>query len=237
MTWGPRSPQQAVCEVLSLTPSPSSFPGWSFSMGSAYQFHSWRVFVIVCALPCVSSVVALTFMPESPRFLLEVTLILINTQRSHRHWDGFLSILGEYIGLFKRDLFPSCYGTMEGLVLWRPASSNHVKKLPRGQKALMFLLQQVIPLNEDDMGYCFRNEIYNPKVLFLVRGASFQLRCSRISVWSVCSSRMNQSAFALLHLICSTNSILEDEGVCMFHLLALYCLLIFLRLENMMKPG
>ncbi|XP_029442079.1 synaptic vesicle glycoprotein 2C [Rhinatrema bivittatum] len=46
--------------------------GWSFSMGSAYQFHSWRVFVIVCAFPCVSAVVALTFMPESPRFLLEV---------------------------------------------------------------------------------------------------------------------------------------------------------------------
>ncbi|XP_059830505.1 synaptic vesicle glycoprotein 2Ca isoform X6 [Hypanus sabinus] len=46
--------------------------GWSFSMGSAYQFHSWRVFVVVCALPCVSSVVALTFMPESPRYLLEV---------------------------------------------------------------------------------------------------------------------------------------------------------------------
>uniref|UniRef100_A0A3P8S1K2 Synaptic vesicle glycoprotein 2C n=1 Tax=Amphiprion percula TaxID=161767 RepID=A0A3P8S1K2_AMPPE len=43
-----------------------------FSMGSAYQFHSWRVFVVVCALPCVSAVVALTFMPESPRFYLEV---------------------------------------------------------------------------------------------------------------------------------------------------------------------
>lgn len=41
-------------------------------MGSAYQFHSWRVFVVVCALPCVCSVVALTFMPESPRFYLEV---------------------------------------------------------------------------------------------------------------------------------------------------------------------
>lgn len=41
-------------------------------MGSAYQFHSWRVFVVVCALPCVSAVVALTFMPESPRFYLEV---------------------------------------------------------------------------------------------------------------------------------------------------------------------
>ncbi|XP_028661529.2 synaptic vesicle glycoprotein 2Ca [Erpetoichthys calabaricus] len=46
--------------------------GWSFSMGSAYQFHSWRVFVIVCALPCVGAVVALTFMPESPRYFLEV---------------------------------------------------------------------------------------------------------------------------------------------------------------------
>lgn len=46
--------------------------GWSFSMGSAYQFHSWRVFVVVCALPCVSAVLALTFMPESPRFFLQM---------------------------------------------------------------------------------------------------------------------------------------------------------------------
>ncbi|XP_026870871.2 synaptic vesicle glycoprotein 2Ca [Electrophorus electricus] len=46
--------------------------GWSFSMASAYHFHRWRVFVVVCALPCVFSVVALTFMPESPRFYLEV---------------------------------------------------------------------------------------------------------------------------------------------------------------------
>uniref|UniRef100_A0A8C1Y0C2 Synaptic vesicle glycoprotein 2C n=1 Tax=Cyprinus carpio TaxID=7962 RepID=A0A8C1Y0C2_CYPCA len=51
--------------------------GWSFSMGSAYQFHSWRVFVVVCALPCVSAVVALTFMPESPRFYLEVTSVFV----------------------------------------------------------------------------------------------------------------------------------------------------------------
>ena len=66
-------------------PSHLPFPGWSFSMGSAYQFHSWRVFVIVCALPCASSVVALTFMPESPRFLLEVMFIITNTQGSQRH--------------------------------------------------------------------------------------------------------------------------------------------------------
>ncbi|AWP15619.1 putative synaptic vesicle glycoprotein 2A [Scophthalmus maximus] len=45
--------------------------GWSFQMGSAYQFHSWRVFVMVCALPSVAAISALTTMPESPRFYLE----------------------------------------------------------------------------------------------------------------------------------------------------------------------
>lgn len=42
-------------------------------MGTHYHYHSWRVFVIVCALPCTVSLVALRFMPESPRFLLEVS--------------------------------------------------------------------------------------------------------------------------------------------------------------------
>lgn len=42
-------------------------------MGSAYQFHSWRVFVLVCAFPSVFAIGALTTMPESPRFFLEVT--------------------------------------------------------------------------------------------------------------------------------------------------------------------
>ncbi|XP_032089754.1 synaptic vesicle glycoprotein 2A [Thamnophis elegans] len=45
--------------------------GWSFQMGSAYQFHSWRVFVLVCAFPSVFAIGALTSMPESPRFFLE----------------------------------------------------------------------------------------------------------------------------------------------------------------------
>lgn len=48
--------------------------GWSFQMGSAYQFHSWRVFVLVCAFPSVAAISALTTMPESPRFYLEVSL-------------------------------------------------------------------------------------------------------------------------------------------------------------------
>lgn len=41
-------------------------------MGTEFQFHSWRVFVLVAALPAIASLVGLTFMPESPRFLLEV---------------------------------------------------------------------------------------------------------------------------------------------------------------------
>ncbi|KAG7273197.1 hypothetical protein CRUP_018001 [Coryphaenoides rupestris] len=49
--------------------------GWGFSMGSEFQFHSWRVFVLVAALPAITSLVGLMFMPESPRFLLEVTHI------------------------------------------------------------------------------------------------------------------------------------------------------------------
>lgn len=59
-----------------LTSLLASFPhvGWSFQMGSAYQFHSWRVFVLVCAFPSVAAISALTTMPESPRFYLEVSL-------------------------------------------------------------------------------------------------------------------------------------------------------------------
>uniref|UniRef100_A0A665WFV5 Synaptic vesicle glycoprotein 2B-like n=1 Tax=Echeneis naucrates TaxID=173247 RepID=A0A665WFV5_ECHNA len=45
--------------------------GWGFSMGTDIQFHSWRVFVLVASLPAITSLVGLTFMPESPRFLLE----------------------------------------------------------------------------------------------------------------------------------------------------------------------
>lgn len=59
------------CKALfSITPPRRS--GWSFQMGSAYQFHSWRVFVLVCAFPSVFAIGALTTMPESPRFFLEV---------------------------------------------------------------------------------------------------------------------------------------------------------------------
>ncbi|XP_044518406.1 synaptic vesicle glycoprotein 2B isoform X4 [Gracilinanus agilis] len=57
---------------MCLSSSNKGMLGWGFSMGTNYHFHSWRVFVIVCALPCMASMVALKFMPESPRFLLEM---------------------------------------------------------------------------------------------------------------------------------------------------------------------
>lgn len=53
-------------------------------MGSAYQFHSWRVFVLVCAFPSVFAIGALTTQPESPRFFLEVNGLL----RGWRGWGG-----------------------------------------------------------------------------------------------------------------------------------------------------
>lgn len=49
------------------------FAGWGLSMGTEFQFHSWRIFVLVAVLPAVASLIGLLFMPESPRFLLEVS--------------------------------------------------------------------------------------------------------------------------------------------------------------------
>ncbi|XP_037367340.1 synaptic vesicle glycoprotein 2B isoform X4 [Talpa occidentalis] len=57
---------------MCLSSAKKGMLGWGFSMGTNYHFHSWRVFVIVCALPCTVSLLALKFMPESPRFLLEM---------------------------------------------------------------------------------------------------------------------------------------------------------------------
>lgn len=97
-------------------------------MGSAYQFHSWRVFVIVCALPCVSSVVALTFMPESPRFLLEVNFFLQILKEATYIGKSSVLVLGNDVCLFGRYTFPSCYQTMEDLVSWRYALNSQCVK-------------------------------------------------------------------------------------------------------------
>ena len=45
--------------------------GIDFSMG-LFRFHSWRLFLIVSAIPSLLGVVLYWFLPESPRYLLEV---------------------------------------------------------------------------------------------------------------------------------------------------------------------
>ncbi|RVE74825.1 hypothetical protein OJAV_G00026170 [Oryzias javanicus] len=45
--------------------------GWGFAIGTQIQFHSWRVFILVCLFPALAALIGVVFMPESPRFLLE----------------------------------------------------------------------------------------------------------------------------------------------------------------------
>lgn len=42
--------------------------------------HSWRLFILVCLLPALAALVGVIFMPESPRFLLEVSSSDQNTE-------------------------------------------------------------------------------------------------------------------------------------------------------------
>lgn len=169
-------PQQAALEAVPHAPR-LPFSGWSFSMGSAYQFHSWRVFVIVCALPCVCSVVALTFMPESPRFLLEVTLVITDTQRSHvrEHWEVSCVNSGRRVCLLGRCLFPfplwSCgaFAFME-TCFQQPACAKAVSR-PESKWL-------VVQWGEHDLLF-YTWKLYHPKVLFLIIDTSFELLCTQ----------------------------------------------------------
>ncbi|KAJ8247508.1 hypothetical protein GJAV_G00247200 [Gymnothorax javanicus] len=68
--------------------------GWGFSMGGEFQVHSWRVFVLVGALPAIGSLVGLMFMPESPRFLLEVMANVMSLASAELRLTGlFLTII------------------------------------------------------------------------------------------------------------------------------------------------
>ncbi|XP_055756059.1 synaptic vesicle glycoprotein 2Ba [Salvelinus fontinalis] len=45
--------------------------GWGISLGTQYQIHTWRIFILVCMFPAIIALIGLVFMPESPRFFLE----------------------------------------------------------------------------------------------------------------------------------------------------------------------
>lgn len=118
---------------------------------------------------------------------------------------------------------------MEGLLSWRHAfNSQHLERLPRGLKALMSLLKQVVSLSEENAPYCFINETLFLELL-LHSGYPGRLHFQ----WD------EPKPFALLHPMVSDNTtwLLQNQGACVFHRLAIHCLLIFLRLENTMKPG
>ncbi len=44
-----------------------------FSLG-LFRFHSWRLFIAISAVPSLLGVLLYWFLPESPRYLLEVSL-------------------------------------------------------------------------------------------------------------------------------------------------------------------
>ncbi len=46
--------------------------GINFALGDL-QFHSWRLFIIISAMPSLVGCIFYLFLPESPRFLLEVS--------------------------------------------------------------------------------------------------------------------------------------------------------------------
>ena len=44
----------------------------SFYLGS-FEVTSWRIFIMLCTIPCFSSAIALIFLPESPGYLFSVS--------------------------------------------------------------------------------------------------------------------------------------------------------------------
>lgn len=143
VAWGPRSP----------SPLPLPFPGWSFSMGSALPVPQLACVCHRLALPCASSVVALTFMP-SPRFLLEVTFIITQILKEARDIETSSFNPRRACLPLQEVHFPFLLQNYEGLVSWRHSFNNQHVKVPHGLKALMFLLKQVVSLREENVPYC-----------------------------------------------------------------------------------
>ncbi|XP_067123934.1 synaptic vesicle glycoprotein 2C-like [Centruroides vittatus] len=46
--------------------------GFSILVSHHLHFNSWRIFLIICAIPALLAIIGLCFLPESPRFLLEI---------------------------------------------------------------------------------------------------------------------------------------------------------------------
>uniref|UniRef100_A0A4W5QD35 Synaptic vesicle glycoprotein 2Bb n=1 Tax=Hucho hucho TaxID=62062 RepID=A0A4W5QD35_9TELE len=127
--------------------------GWGFSMGTEFQFHSWRVFVLVCALPAITSLVGLMFMPESPRFLLEnakhdeAWMILKNVHDTNWRAKGqpekvFQVILKTNTLLMRPTLTPTGY-YYYGLGVWFPDMIKYLQQEEYQSKVKVFHRERV----------------------------------------------------------------------------------------------
>ena len=48
------------------------FTDLEFSLMTGHVVGSWRIFMLICTIPIYLSIIGLIFMPESPRYLLQV---------------------------------------------------------------------------------------------------------------------------------------------------------------------
>ena len=49
-----------------------------FHNDDGFSYESWRIFVAFCTIPAATSVVTFLFLPESPKFLLEVSFLAVS---------------------------------------------------------------------------------------------------------------------------------------------------------------
>uniref|UniRef100_A0A4W5LLK2 Synaptic vesicle glycoprotein 2A n=1 Tax=Hucho hucho TaxID=62062 RepID=A0A4W5LLK2_9TELE len=115
--------------------------GWSFQMGSAYQFHSWRVFVLVCAFPSVAAIASLTTMPESPRFFLE----------NGKHDEGWMILKQVHDTNMRAKGHPEKVFSVSisetniyyGLTVWFPDMIKYIQKQEYASRTKFFTKERV----------------------------------------------------------------------------------------------
>nr|XP_005293701.1 synaptic vesicle glycoprotein 2A isoform X2 [Chrysemys picta bellii] len=172
--------------------------GWSFQMGSAYQFHSWRVFVLVCAFPSVFAIGALTTMPESPRFFLEngkhdeawmvLKQVHDTNMRAKGHPERVFSVWSNFLQCFAPEyrrvtlMMMAVWFTMSfsyyGLTVWFPDMIKHLQNIEYASRTKLFTREKVehFTFNFTLENQIHRNgEYYNDKFIGLkLKSVSFE---------------------------------------------------------------
>ncbi len=116
-----------ICSLL------HDFSGWGFAIGTEFQMHSWRLFIFVCLFPTLAALVGVVFMPESPRFLLEVRFSVARLKYARlKHllqWQNIKTCLSvlikknsempqKYLDIHSVSLHSLCQCTILDIKLW-----------------------------------------------------------------------------------------------------------------------